>query len=158
MPTETNPAGSPSYQRFTDALVDVGREQLRSQLDGSKQWDAKALGFLTVVGAFAGVVVANHNNIGRGWLIALVLLAGAAVACALTLLGRDYDIGPDIRAAHDSYGGLGDEARPMLIAEIHGSVTHNRGVSEWKGRFFMVAVVTAVGALFVIGISWLWLR
>ncbi len=156
-PAATSPA-SAAYQRFVAVLVDLGREQLRGQLDGSKQWDAKALGFLTAIGAFGSIVAANHAKLGRGWVVALVLLGVGAVGCALTLIGRDYDIGPNIRAAHDTYGGLGEESLPMLVAELHGSLSHNRSVGTWKGRFFSVAIVSAVAALVTIAISWSWLR
>lgn len=157
-PQSPPPSLSPEYQRFVETLLDVGREQLRGQLEGSKQWDAKALGFLTAIGALAGIVAANHDRLGGGWIVVLFLLAAGVVACTLTLLGRDYDIGPNIREAHDSYGGLGDKATPMLVAEIQGSIAHNGHVARWKGRSFMVAIILAVASLFGTAASWIWLR
>ncbi|MGH9207276.1 MAG: hypothetical protein ACRD1G_12050, partial [Acidimicrobiales bacterium] len=67
--TAPAPLGTPSpdsevFKSFVSVLIDAGRTQLASQLDGSKQWDAKALGVLTAIGAFGSFVFANHTSLG----------------------------------------------------------------------------------------------
>ena len=52
------------YARFVQALVSMGREQLQGQLEGSKQFDTKALGLLAAHGALASFTFANRNTEG----------------------------------------------------------------------------------------------
>lgn len=122
-------------------------------MDGSRQLDTKALGLLTALGAFGSFVVANRGTVGRWWELALVLIGCGVVGCLVTLFGRDYDKGPDVRAAYDAYAGRGPEPSAFLIAELAGSVRHNARVAQWKSYSFGASASLLVGALILVVIS-----
>jgi hypothetical protein len=149
----TEPPSKEAYARFVDTLVSIGREQVSGQLDGSKQFDAKSLGLLTALGAFASFILANRGAVGGLWGIALVPTGFGVVGCLLSLFGRDYDKGPNVRAAYERYAVGGAEPSAFLIAELSASVSHNVRVAKWKSLAFGASASLLVGALIVVGIS-----
>lgn len=143
------------YQTLVDLVVPAAQSQFDHATHGWASLDAKALGFVALVAAVIGGLLAFHESIHRAWWGAAIGFAVAGGCFVGSLWPRNYELGPDLIDFHDEarLATPLDAAREMLeqLASAAESVEERyEDKSRWFRRglaLFAVSVVACIPVL-----------
>lgn len=135
----------PDAAKVSKLILDLARWQVDTQLTTADNDDSKSTAILGLVGVAEGLVLTFKGALGSGWwVLALVLLAGAACAF-LAIRDRAYHYGPEPEQFYNEYGGLDEaEANVALLSHLLLSLAVNDTAIKWKSRFFTASITLFV--------------
>lgn len=141
--------------RVLSLIIERAEARIAFQSRDIDSHDTKALAFIAVDLAGAGVLVGVRDSLQPWWWVPLIGLGISAAFFASTLWPRLFDSGPNLRQFYETWGGstVVDVHRQMM-GEMLDAIDKNRRILPGKERAFNVgavvlAVTIAVGSVFL---------
>ena len=145
----------PTGQGETDAvghLISVALAQIDAQLGDSDSHDVKALGLIASILAGSGLLALTKGPWSNAWLPAAILATLSCGCFLFTVLGRQFNIGPDLPALYAAVTDMARaEANRQILAELQKAIRENGEVLVPKARWFVVGVVLMAASVISVG-------
>jgi hypothetical protein len=131
--------------------LSLAQSQLSTLIQASDTIDSKVSAILAFDGGLVAALLAAQSIFATWWAPALCLLV-SALACAIALVGRTYDLGPDPATFYSTFGGATEaEANVAMLSEMELSLVRNDSVVHRKGQLLLLAITTTLASFLVAG-------
>jgi hypothetical protein len=122
--------------RGIEALTTEAQRQIGLQYDTGSAQDVKTIGMIAAAAAGAALFIPTQHQLSGLWVIPLFLLAVGIYCFVESLLGRDFERGPQVPDLYRNFGGTVIEAKESILQELVRAIEHNEPLLLQKTRWF----------------------